>query len=232
MKRFLAGTIVTALLVAGAAAQKNPEAPILLEKGTLIYVELGKTIDAKKAKPGDEVNATLLADVVSHGKVVLRSESKLLGRVTESQAHTKDTPESRLGIVFDHAVPKGGQEIGFQSVLLAVHPAPRLQVATISGPTPPGMMGSQPDRHYPAPKGPNIPAPPSSKDIGSKQDRDAIHGVNTATDLMPTDMEDFSLEMTADRLTAVVVSFKRTVRLESGVRLELRVTAQNVAQAP
>lgn len=243
MKRSLAWMAMAGLFAAGPFlhAQQNDRAAgeSLLENGAILYLELAKSVDAKKAKPGDEISAFLLADVVSHGKVVLRHDSKLLGHVTEAQAHTRENPESRLGIVFDRIAVKGSPGMAFQSVLLAMSPAPRLMVDSISAPAPPGTTAPPTERHYPMPKGPSVPAPnssrdsdnrpplpipASSKDPNGKSDRDKIRRGGNDLDLMPTDIEDLSLTPSANGASRVVVSFKRTVKLESGIRLELRIT--------
>jgi hypothetical protein len=241
MKHFLAWITMTALFAvgplanaqqgSGAAAVENG-ASGLLENGSMLYLELSKTVDAKKAKPGDPVSAVLLADVVSHGKIVLRADSKLLGHVTEAQARTQDNPESRLGIVFDKALLKGGHEMAFGSVLMAVRAAPPMQIASISGPVPPSMnpaTNPQQEKHYPSAKTPGVPQPASSKDQGTKSDRDRIKSgsPDDRTNFFPTDIEGLSLQPAADKASQVVVSFKRTVKLESGMRLELRVTSSN-----
>src|ERR1051325_12168408 len=169
MKRFL-GWITIATLFSGALAQQNSRTADdaaqsqLLENGTIMYLELSKSVDARKARPGDEVRASLLADVVSHGKIVLRQDARLIGHVTEAQAFSKDKPESRLAIVFDKIMGKGGQEMTFNSVLLAIRPAPRLQVTTMSGPAPPNINPANPqqqDTHYPRPRPASTPTPPS-----------------------------------------------------------------------
>jgi hypothetical protein len=93
-----------------------------LSSGTTLEAELTKSIDAKKAKPGDEVTAKLMQDVKSDGKVVIHKGSKLVGHVTEAQAKSKENAESKLGVVFDKAVLKGGQEVAFSSVIQALAP--------------------------------------------------------------------------------------------------------------
>ena len=98
------------------------DASALLSSGTTLQAELTKSVDAKKAKSGDEVTAKLTQDVKSNGKVVLRKGSKLVGRVTEAQVKDKQNAESKLGIVFDKAVIKGGQEVSFNSVIQALAP--------------------------------------------------------------------------------------------------------------
>jgi hypothetical protein len=87
-----------------------------------LQAELTKSVDAKKAKSGEEVTAKLTQDVKSNGKVVLHKGSKLVGHVTEAQAKSKENAESKLGIVFDKAVLKGGEEMSFNSVIQAVAP--------------------------------------------------------------------------------------------------------------
>jgi hypothetical protein len=93
-----------------------------LSSGTTLQAELSKGLDCKKAKPGDEVSAKLTQDVKSDGKVVLHKGSKLVGHVTEAQARSKDNAESKLGVVFDKAVLKGGQELAFNGAIQALAP--------------------------------------------------------------------------------------------------------------
>ena len=89
--------MIAGLLSMGCATfalQAAPaQAPVRLENGSILYAELTKAVDAKKAKVGDPVSAVLLADVLAHGKIVVRHDAKLLGHVTEAQVHGKETPE-------------------------------------------------------------------------------------------------------------------------------------------
>jgi hypothetical protein len=93
-----------------------------LSSGTVLQAELSKSVDAKKAKPGDEVTAKLTQDVKSDGKIVLHRGSKLVGHITQAQAKSKENEESRLGVVFDKAIVKGGQEMSFNGVIQALAP--------------------------------------------------------------------------------------------------------------
>lgn len=235
MKRCLAWMIVGGFICLGSAAQA-PQGPnstntaesatssiaekSVLENGTLMYLELSKTVDAKKARVGDQVTAVLLADVLSHGKIAVRRDSKVIGHVTVAQAYTKDNPESRLGIVFDKVLARHNQEIDFNAMLLAIRPAPQIQIETISAPAPvmPGRNqggSQQSELHYPMPSG-------SSGRLNAMRTRELDDSYNSPTDLRHTTMEGFSLEPSS----GVVVSIKRTVKLESRVRLELRVGSQ------
>ena len=108
-----------------AAAGSNSAAGVngasgALASGTTLQAELTKPIDAKKAKQGDEVTAKVTQDVKSSGQVVLHKGTKLVGHVTEAQAKTKDNNESKLGIAFDKAVLKGGEEMALTGVIQAL----------------------------------------------------------------------------------------------------------------
>jgi hypothetical protein len=201
------------------AASRATTPTTAMEAGTLLYVELSKTVDAKKAKPGDVVKAQLMTDVLSHGKILYRQDTKLIGHVSEAQPHTKDTPESRLGIVFDKVLLKRGEEVAFSSVIIALRPAPRLQITSISPPPSQGAAAS-----LPIPNGSSMPTPDSTRRDPTRSGRQAttrsLHGNN---DLAPSDIEGLSLEQSGNGSGRVVVSPKQTVKLESGVRLELRV---------
>lgn len=192
----------------------SPEAPARLETGSILYAELTKTVDAKKAKVGDPVSAVLTADVLAHGKIVARHDSKLVGHVTEVQVHTKEAPESRLGIVFDKAITKGG-DIPFQSLLLAIRPGER---PVVEIPTPPSPM-SNTAQQQPMQTNPSTQVPRVNRTMGddSRERRMPETG--------PTDIDGLSLSSPAGGAQAIV-SRKRTVKLESGVKIELRVTGQ------
>lgn len=228
------------LNVNASAAYAQPQngleaAPIVLANNTILYLELAKTVDAKKAKPGDPVSAKLLADVVSQGKIVLHHDMKVMGHITEAQPLSKENHESRLGFVIDKFMLKNGRELAFNSDLLAIGAAPRVEMsAAPAGPTPPGMNPGtlQPqDRHYPVPKGPSVP---KTANTAISQTESTLNGdmnkhATSLQDFAPTDIEGVSLEHTANGTGRVVVSMQHTVKLEDGVRLELRITDPNQA---
>ena len=111
-----------------------------IASGTTLQAELTKPVDAKKAKAGDPVTAKLTQDVKSDGKVVLPRGSKLVGHVTEAQAKSKDNAESKLGIIFDKAETKGGQELAFNGAIQAL--APPVQGALAVAGDEQGSLGS------------------------------------------------------------------------------------------
>jgi hypothetical protein len=82
-----------------------------LQAGSAVQAELAKPLDARKNKVGDEVIAKTTRDVKSEGRVVIPKGSKLVGHVTEAKAQSKEQATSELGIAFDHAILKNGEEV-------------------------------------------------------------------------------------------------------------------------
>jgi hypothetical protein len=101
--------------------------------GTKIDATLANSLDAKKNKPGDRVEARTAQDVKQDGKVVLMKGTRLVGHVTEAQARSKDQAQSQLGIVFDHALTSNGQEIPLNASIQALAAA-QSTIDTPAGP--------------------------------------------------------------------------------------------------
>lgn len=72
-----------------------------LRSGTDISTELETTLDASKAKPGDEVVAKVTKDVKANGKTVIRKGDRLVGHVTSAGAGSNGTAGSEMSVVFD-----------------------------------------------------------------------------------------------------------------------------------
>lgn len=91
-----------------------------LNEGSTISAALVKPVDSKNCKPGDPVVAKTTENVKSDGSVVIPKGSKLVGHVTQAQARSEGASNSSLGIVFDHAVLKNGQEVPVHGVVQAL----------------------------------------------------------------------------------------------------------------
>jgi hypothetical protein len=91
-----------------------------LANGTTLNAVLTKPVDARHARPGDEVGAKVTQDVKSDGKVVIPKNSRLVGHVTEAKAKSEGSAQSSLGIVFDHATLKNGNEVPVHAVIQAL----------------------------------------------------------------------------------------------------------------
>jgi len=93
-----------------------------LANGTTMNAVLSKSVDSGHCKPGDEVTAKVSQDVKSNGQVVIPKHSKLVGHVTEAKVKEKGdaAAQSTLGIAFDHAVLKNGQQVPTNVVIQAL----------------------------------------------------------------------------------------------------------------
>ncbi len=84
--------------------------------------ELVGKLDSKTAKSGDTVIVKTSEAFRTSEGVVVPKGSRLVGHVTEVQAHGNGTQDARLGIAFDRAELKGGQSVAMQTVIQSVAP--------------------------------------------------------------------------------------------------------------
>jgi len=106
-----------------AASARNGQANGSLAAGTAFNAALSSPIDSKKCKPGDAVTAHTTEAVKSEGRTVIPKGAKVVGHVTQTSARAKGESESALGMVFDKAILKDGEEIplsvGIQAIAAA-----------------------------------------------------------------------------------------------------------------
>lgn len=145
---------------ASAADHPSPDpATATVEKPVFhVLAEFSQELNVKKLKPGQKIKAEVTQAVLWHGKIIIPAESKLVGHVTEVKTRDADSPESRLGFVFDRVSLPRHQEMDFQGVVQALSPpSPRRsrvdepdQMLPPSALTPtqnsPGAMGTVPAR--------------------------------------------------------------------------------------
>jgi hypothetical protein len=103
-----------------SASAQNGQANGSLAAGSAFNTSLSSSIDSKKCKPGDEVTAHTTEAVKSEGKTVIPKGSKVVGHVTQASARAKGQSDSALGIVFDKAILKNGQEVPLNVAIQAI----------------------------------------------------------------------------------------------------------------
>jgi hypothetical protein len=103
-----------------ATSAKSGQSSVSLSSGAAINASLSEPVDAKKNKPGDRVTAKTTEATKSEGSVVIPKGSKLVGHVTECKQRNKDEKESSLGIVFEKAILKNGEEIPLNVTIRAL----------------------------------------------------------------------------------------------------------------
>ena len=202
--------------------------------GSVIPVELTKTIDAKKAKSGDEVVAKVTQDMkTGSGEVIVAKDTKMIGHVTEAQAHSKEQKQSELGITFDKAVTKSS-EMKLPMSIQAVIAPPSNNAAdngysTPSEPSTAGTTATSPmSGRSPASGSAAQPQPQARPTDGTDEKTTASAArppINASTQGV-IGIPNLTLATDAQNTTqgSVMTSEKNNVKLESGTMLLLRVS--------
>src|SRR6266436_7240778 len=122
--------IIICAVMSGAQVSPQPAGPPgsavqapaanQLASGTIISVELSKTLDAKKVKANDKIEARTAMDLLAHGQIVIPRNAKIIGHVTEAKAHSKQSPGSMVGIAFDRVLMKDGRGLPLQAAVQAI----------------------------------------------------------------------------------------------------------------
>ena len=123
--------------VTQTAAQSNAVTDRYL---TSVQTELTGKVDSKSAVVGQEVLAKTSQSTRLADGTALPKGTKLVGHVTEVQAHTKEEAGAILGLSFDRAELKGGQSLALRGVMQAVAPPPT--IAANDGMDQAGSMGT------------------------------------------------------------------------------------------
>ena len=128
---FLAGTVLAAAFVAQSPTPASTLASATLPaqthsktatlpSGIAMNAELNSSLDSRKAKVGEKVEAHTTAAVEVDGKTIVPKGAKLEGHVTEATARSKGDSGSTLAIQFDKAILKKGEEIPLDVMIMAV----------------------------------------------------------------------------------------------------------------
>lgn len=217
-----------------AATQSSASAPPStpsgadLAAGTTICATLTKPIDSRKAKPGEAIAARVTLPVLSHGKVLIPNDAKMIGHVTLTQPRSRDGAESELAIVFDHALLKDGSELPLALTIQAIgRPAPPAAVQdnddtdlAIHRESPSGSASSPRQGGFPHPQPGQLPQA-ASPDTDAQASR---HPVLDASNHGAIGLPDLTLTESADAATgSTITSLKNDVKLDAGTELVLRV---------
>jgi hypothetical protein len=220
--------------------------------GSVIPVQLTKTVDAKKAKQGQEVVAKVTQDLQgSSGQVIVPKDTTVVGHVTEAQARSKDQKESQLAISFDRMDIKGGEQMQLPMSIQAIIAPPNRNAnqASANNPSPGQTPSSSPDVGTGAPGSgaggrggmatntPSAPQPTENPgNTPTKQTGAASMPQITGETRGVVGISNLTLSPAQDAAQgSVVTSEKNNVKLEDGTFLLLRVSpgaAQSPATSP
>jgi len=104
------------------AAPAGSAAPVSTADLRPVDGELLHKLDSKTAKNGDSVVVKTEEPIKAADGTVIPKGSKLVGRVTGVQPHSKTSMNSSLAIQFDHAQLKSGKSVEIASVIKSVAP--------------------------------------------------------------------------------------------------------------
>lgn len=250
--------LVGVMFAAGAAgqAQTYPQVPAssnppvqaekqgaMPPKGMAMNAALNASVDSRKAKVGDKVEAHTTDAMMDDGKEIVPKGAKLEGHVTEATARSKGDGGSTLAIQFDKAIPKKGEKIPLKVLIVAVA-SPQNDLsgdsaglgedpmsnrgAAAAGGSPMGGSRSQNPTSgtpgYPAtgsagsPKGSTEPSGPGQLPANSR----GVYGLKDLKLMMNNAGTD---------QTTVITSTGKNVHLDGGTRLLLVGQAKTVAAA-
>jgi hypothetical protein len=216
---------------AQASAPAGQTGGIRIAPGSVIPVQLTKTVDAKKVKTGDQVVAKVTQDLKNQsGQIIVPKNTEVLGHITEAQARSKQEKESELGIAFDRAVTKDGGNVNLpmsiQAVIGPQNPgnSPGQSAAPPSG----GGMPSGGERPGTPMGGTSNGAPPNAptgeNGPGTVPQGNAQIPPITAKTQGVIGISNLKLESSGNaQQGSLLISEKKNVKLEGGTMMLLRV---------
>ena len=245
-----------------STSAKAGEGSAALSSGTAMNASLSQPVDARKNKPGDQVTAKTTEATKSEGKVTIPRGAKIIGHVTECKQRSKEEKESALGIVFDRAVLKNGEEIPLNVTIRALAAAQTAASSSVGGDdlsAGGGAMGSARSSGGGALGGVRSTAGTAAGAVtntagnaggvaggavnstvnAAGATRGAVGGLNAAGQLTSNSQGVFGLEglnltSAASNSTqgSLITSTSKNVHLDSGTQLLLVSQAQASAQSP
>ncbi|HTZ49729.1 MAG TPA: hypothetical protein VMH20_19220 [Verrucomicrobiae bacterium] len=245
--RRLTVTIVSGFLFAGiAVAQSDKDLTLKsqaesapnsanerLPEGATIPATLTKAVDSDKVKKGDQVTARTIAATKADGKTVIPEDSIVRGHVTQTSARGRGDSFSTLGIVFDKAVLKNGEEMPINVNVQAIAPPASAVNSAPSPSTTPLKGGSSKGGAGQGNSSPATPAsPPTVPDtVGNTGTNQATPAVKGGLDdngvLKPNSrgvygFQGIGMATSSDgQHAAVITSTDKSVHLNSGTQLLL-----------
>ena len=172
--------------------------------GTIIPVELAKTLDAKKVKAGDKIEAKIVVDLLSDGQVIIPKGAKITGHISDAKARSKDSKDSMIGIVFDQLSTKDGGDLAIQAAIQAI--GPPVESGPSSSSVAGGPIGSS---------GSSMPGGGAGQSSGGSG-----HSLNPSSQGV-VGLRGLSLSTSGP--VSVVSSSNENVHLDSGTQILLRI---------
>jgi hypothetical protein len=203
MKPTFVVTLALTLSAGASSAQAaSAQSSIRIAPGTVISAELVKSVDVKKAKVGDKVEAKCVAPVSSNGQVLVSKGAKIIGHIASAKRPGRDSRDATLGIVFDTFSTRDGEVI-IQAAIQAIGPVQPVE----------NYLGVRPGYKIPSadpPPGGVAGQPVDNTGMTLDTKSEGIIGLK-------------GLSLTRSGQVSVVTSTDENIRLEGGTQLILRI---------
>lgn len=212
----------------GSAAQRG--------SSMAIPATLAKSVDSKKMKAGDEIDVKLSVSLSSASGAQIPAGSKIVGHVTDVKSKGKGDSQSSLTFAFEKIVLKNGQDMPLHAIPQAIGMPRMMADAAIASdtnnrPTPAGSTGGGMRGNANPNSGSGTAATGSSA-----ASSDPMSGGATATGSqasygpLPQNATGVvglkGLTLDSQPNGAVVSSDSKSLKLEEGTQLLLRVLSQ------
>ena len=218
-----------------SAAAQDQSSPASDHAGKPLPLELANSLDSRKLKQGDPVEAKVVDQWRTGDGTLVPPGSKVFGHVTESSARAKGDSQSQLGISFDQIALKDGRKLPLKASIQAIGPplnygmapmpmgGPGAGAAGPGAPTGPGG-GINPGSN---PTGAGIPAatfPNSGASSGNGPN--SLPGNQNSPQVTPQSTGVIGLHDLQLEQGAVLASDGKQVKLQAGSQILLRVQDQ------
>lgn len=260
MRIFMAAILSTAAMAfVGAAQTPSPAAPAApqaqtattpsqagqpntpqttkinrIAPGSIIPVQLTKTIDAKKVKPGDVIDAEVTQDMKNgNGEIIVPKNTKVTGKVTEAQVRNKEQKESEVAIAFDHAVTTTGTDMSMpmsiQAIISPSYLSSQNSQTPAQGASQPSSSGGNSGMAVGSRQGSMAAAPQTENPAASASQEPATNAANTRQPITGETegvlgIQNLNLSSASSPNQASVLSSdKSNVKVEGGTLMLLRV---------
>lgn len=210
-----------------SAAQENPS--------TAIPATLAKSVDSRKVKAGDEIDARLSVSLTNASGIQIPAGSKIVGHVTDAKSKAKGDPQSSLSFAFERIVLKNGKDVPLHAVPQAIGMPQMMADAAVAPdnnrPTSAGSSSSGMRSNTNPSSGSGTAATGSSAAPSDPMSAGGPAGGSQASNSpLPQNatgavgMKGLTLDSQSNE--AVISSDSKSVKLEEGTQLVLRVLPQ------
>jgi len=185
-----------------------------------VSAELTKRIDTKNAKQGDEVNARVTDTAKLPDGTELPRGTKLLGKVTDVKAKSKEDKSAHLAFNLDHAVLKDGKQVPVVVVVTSVTgPSQGSAQAMMPG----GGASSSTSGGSSGSMGSSTPSTPSAPVMSDTGQSNAGGVLKSAQDRVPVGNMPGVILSAAPGTAGTLEAAGDNISLDSGTKLTLNV---------